>query len=180
MKGTIAILTSIAIICFSNNLIAQEKTGITPIISVSKQAKSKIKSGQEIAIFLNSNDSLLIRIIEDAIGIYLDNSGFIVTNRETIEKTLGEKIAEKRKEKTGGAVSALEIGKAVNADSILTGTVIIESGKEESLLTKVSSFQLYDVSSEKILINVLFESKSGMIFSETAQKLVKIIKDCMR
>ena len=170
------IIITIGCIGLSTILLAQEKDSMSPIICVSKVAKTKLKTVQTIAIFLNGNDSLLTRIVEDTINIYLSNSGFIVVNREMLEKTAGEKMAKKRKERKGGAVSALEVGKAVNADSVLTGTVIIESGKEKSLLIKVASFQLMDVTSGNNLLSILFESEKGKSFSEIAKSFIQVIK----
>jgi len=180
MKKTITFLvTTIICIGLSTILLAQEKDSKSPIISISKEAKTKLKAVQTIAIFLNGNNSLLTRIVEDTLGIHLSNSGFMVTSREILEKTVGEEMTKKRKEKVGGAVSALEVGKAVNADSILTGTVIIESGEGKSLLIKIASFQLADVTSGENLLNILFEPEKGKSFSGIAQEVVDILKQNM-
>jgi len=179
MKKTITFLvTTIICIGLSTILLAQEKDSKSPIISVSKEAKTKLKAVQTIAIFLNGNDSLLTRIVEDTIGIYLSNSGFMVTSREILEKTVGEEMTKKRKEKVGRAVSALEVGKAVNANSILTGTVITESSEGKPLI-KIASFQLADVASGENLLNILFEPEKGKSFSGIAQEVVDILKQNM-
>ena len=178
MKKVIIILTIIACIGPPPSLFAQEKGVLSPIMSVSKEAKAKLKTARTIAIFLNGNDSLLTRIAEDTLGINLTNAGFTVINRETLEKAVGEQVAKKKKEKAEGAINALEIGKAVNADSILTGTVVIES-TEQTLLVKIASFQLVAVSTEKTLVSILFEFEKGRSFSETAKGFVDILKQNM-
>jgi|GEM_PF-3571581 len=179
MKKLIKILMIIICIGLSTPLLAQEKSDISPIISVTKDAKTKIKTVRTIAIFLSGNDSLLTRIVDDALTIHLTNAGFTVINREMLEKSVGEQVAKKKKEKAEGAINALEIGVAVNADSILTGTIVIESGEQRALLIKVASFQLVDVASGKTLINVLFESEKGKSFSETAKGFVDILRQNM-
>ncbi len=178
MKKVIIILTIIACIGPPPSLFAQEKGVLSPIMAVPKEAKTKLKTLRTIAIFLSGNDSLLTRIAEDTLGINLTNAGFTVINRETLEKAVGEQVAKKKKEKVEGAINALEIGKAVNADSILTGTVVIES-TEQTLLVKIASFQLVAVSTEKTLVSILFEFEKGKSFSETAKGFVDILKQNM-
>jgi len=174
MKKIINFLT-ITVICisFSTTLLALEKS-ISPIISVSKEIKTRLKTGSIVAIFLSGNDSLLTRIVEDSIAIQLTNTGFTVINRETLEKSIGEQVS-KKKEEAGGAVNALEIGKAVNAGCILTGTVIIESGGEKLASVRTASFQLVDVPSEKSLISVVLESERGDSISELSKRFLDIL-----
>lgn len=173
---------TITIICsgvFVSTLsFAYEKNSIPFIIFVSKDAKKKLKTVQTIAIFLNGNDSLLTRIVEDTIGIYLSNSGFMVVSREILEKAIVEKMAEKKRERKEGVINALEIGKAVNADSILIGTVIVKSTKQ-TLLIKVASFQLVDVINGNNLLSIVFEPKEDKSFSEIVQRFIEILKQSM-
>jgi len=176
MKKVLILLTIITCIGLSTPLLAQEKGSTSSIISISKEAKAKLKTGQTIAIFLSGNDSLLTRIVEDALAIHLTNAGFTVINREMLEKSVGEQVAKKKKEKTEVAINALEIGMAVNADSILTGTILIESGEQKSLIVKVASFQLVDVTSGKTLVNVLVESEKGNSLSETAKGFADVLR----
>ncbi len=177
MKKLLNILL-ITMICigYSASLLAQAKSNVLPLVAVSKEAREKLKTSRTTAIFLSGNDSLLTRIVEDALAVHLTNAGFTVINREMLEKSVGEQMAKKKKEKAEGAINALEIGISVNADSILTGTIIIESGEHRSLLTKVASFQLIDVAKGKTLINVLFESDKGISLSETAKGFVDILR----
>jgi len=177
MKKLIKILAILIIyIEFITPSFAQEKSDVFPIIAVSNEAKVKLKTMRTIAILLRGNNSLLTRIIEDALAIYLTNEGFTIINRELLEKSIGKLVAKKKKERSEGAINALDIGIAVNADSILTGTIVIEFGEQSSLLIKVASFQLLDVASGKVLINVLFESEKGKSFSEIAKRFVKILE----
>lgn len=177
MKRAITFLVTI-IICigFFTVSLAQEKDEIKSIFFVSKEAKAKLKKVQTIAIFLNGNDSLRTRIGEDVLSINLANAGFTVISRETLEKAVGEQIAKKRKGEIGGVVNALEIGRIVNADVILIGTVIIESQKEKLFSVSIASFQLVDVLNGKTLINIFFESKEGISFTKIAKKVVAILK----
>lgn len=177
MKRVIVFLILIACIGLSPALFAQGGKTESTIVSISK---TKLETTGTIAIFLNGNDSLLTRIVEDALAIHLTNAGFAVTNREKLEKSVGEEIAKKRKEKEGGSVNALEIGKAVNVDSIVTGTVIIESVEQKSLLVKIASFQLMDVAGEKALIRFLSEPEKGKSFSEITKVFVNILKQNMK
>lgn len=180
MKKLIKVLT-ITIICIglSTNLLAQEKSNTSLITAVSKEAKTKLKATQTTAIFLGGNDPLLTRIVEDALAIHLTNAGFSVINREMLEKSVGEQIAKKKKESAEGAINALEIGMAVNSDSILTGTVIMESTEEKLALVKLASFQLVDVSSGKTLISILFEPEKGKSSSDIAKGFVDILRQNM-
>lgn len=174
----LAILTILVVL--SIGLPAQEKRATSAIFAVSKDAKIKLKAGQTVAIFLNGNDTLFTRIVEDAVDIHLTNAGFNVVNREKLEKTVGEHIDKKRKEKPeSAAINALEIGKSLSAHFIVTGTVVIESEEQKSLIVRIGSFQLVDVAGEKTLINVLFEPEKGKSLSETAKDFVEIVRQSM-
>jgi hypothetical protein len=170
----------ITIICFglSTPLLGQEKGGTSPIIAVSKEAK--LKTTRTTAILLSGNDPLLTRVVEDVLAIHLTNAGFTVINREILEKSVGEQVAKKKKEKAEGAINALEVGTAVNADSILTGTIVIESGEQRSLLTKVASFQLVDVASGKTIMSIVFEPEKGESFSKIGKGFVDVLKQAMK
>lgn len=179
MKKLIKILAlSLTLICIGlpGPVLAQERGDTSPSIAVSKEAKAKLKATRTIAIFLSGNDALLSRIAEDAIAIHLTNAGFTIINREMLEKSVGEQVAKMKKEKVEGAINVLEIGLVVNADSILTGTIVIESGEQSSLLVQVASFQLVDIGSGKTLINVLLESEKGNSLSETAKRFADILR----
>lgn len=180
MKKLIELLI-ITISCFglSTTLLAQGKSNFSPLIAVTKEAKAKLKKVRKVGIFLNCNDPLLKRVVEDAFAIQLTNAGFININREVLEKSVGEQIAKKKKEKAEEALNALDIGKAVNADCVLTGTVLIESGEQQSLLVKISSFQMVDVASGETLISILFEHEKGKSFSEIAKRFVDLLKENM-
>ena len=180
MKQRIAILVLIACVTLSPILLAQESKTPLALVSISKETKTKLKTARTVAIFLNGNDTLLTRVVEDALAIHLTNSGFAVTNREKLEKSVGEQITKKRKEKEGGSVNALDIGKGVNADSIITGTVIIESVEQKSLLVRIASFQLLDVAGEKALVRFLSEPERGKSFSKITKEFVDILKQNMK
>jgi len=177
MRKSIAILGTIAIVSvgLSPLLLAQASAPGRPLVSIAQEAKAKIKTTAAVAIFLNGNDALLTGIMEDALSIHLSNMGFTVVNREKLEKSVGEQIAKMSKEKEGRAVSALEIGRAVNADFILTGTVIVELAQDRPLLVKVASFQLIEVVSEKTLIGFLSEPEKGKSFSEMSGEFTDLV-----
>ena len=157
------------------NLFAQEKCDSSSLVALSRDTKVKLKSGGKYAIFLSGNDALFTRIMEDALSIHLTNAGFAVASRERLEKTVGDEMNKKRKEKAEGAINALEIGKAVGADCIIIGTVIIEIG-EQSTFVKIASFQLVAVENEKTLISHLLESEKGKLISDTAKEFVNLLK----
>ncbi len=181
MKKRITMLILPAILAASAvGLFAQDVKALRTIFAVSKEARAKLKAGQTVAIFLTGNDTLFTRIMEDALDIHLVNAGFEVVNREKLEKTVGEQVEKKRKEKAEGvAINALDVGKAVNAALIVTGTVVVESDEQKALILKIGSFQLLDALAEKTLINVLFEPEKGQSFSGTAQEFVEIVKQSM-
>lgn len=180
MRKVVAISTIIACMALTPVLSAQESKARAPLVSISKEAGVQLKTHKTVAIFLTGNDTLLTRIVEDALAIHLTNAGLAVTNREQLEKSVGEEIAKKRKEKEGGSVNALEIGKAVKADSIVTGTVIIESVEQKSLLVRIASFQLVDVAGEKTMIRFLSEPENGHSLSEITRQFVEILKQNMK
>jgi len=181
MKKRYGILVLAGVVsAFCVGLVAQEKTAGFPIFAALKEARGGLKAGRTVAIFLTGNDILFTTIVEDAIDIYLTNAGFDVVNRDRLEKTVGEHVDKKKKEKTEGvAINALEIGRAVNAAFIVTGAVVIESQEQKSLVVKIGSIQLVDVLTEKTLINVLFEPEKGQSVSETAREFVEIVKQNM-
>ena len=179
MKKAITIMILLACIGLSPSLLAQEKGSASPIISIPQEARAKLKAVRTIAIFLSCNDVLLTRIVENAFAIHLTNAGFTVINREMLEKSVGEEVAKKRQEKSEGAINALDIGMVVNADSILTGTLIIESGDQTLFLVKVATVQLVDVTGGRTLINVLFESEKGQSFQIIVKKFVDILRQNM-
>jgi hypothetical protein len=178
MRKTILILTITTVACIglSPVLFAQASAPGTPLVSIAQEAKAKIKTTAAVAIFLNGNDALLTGIMEDALNIRLSNMGFTVVSREKLEKSVGEQIAKMSKEKEGGAVNALEIGRAVNADLVLTGTVIVELAQDRPLLVKVASFQLIEVINEKTLIGFLSEPEKGKSFSEMSGELTDLVR----
>ena len=176
MKKLLKILIVISCIGFSTPLLAQEKNNVTVPFVISKEPKMKLKTGAKIAIFLNGNDVLLTRISEDALSIHLANAGFVPVNREKLEKIMGEHVIQKKKEKSEGAINALEIGKAVSAESIIMGTIIMEATEQTSLLVKIASFQLVDIASEKTLVNLLYESEKGQGISVLTEHFVNILK----
>jgi len=180
MRKVVIILTIIVCIGLSPILSAQENEARTPLVSIAKEAKTKLKTQGTVAIFLNGNDTLLTRIVEDALAIHLTNAAFTVVNREKLEKSIGNEIAKKRKQKEDTSINALEIGKAVDASSILTGTVIVEFGENKPLLVKIASFQLLDVKNEKALISFLSEPEKGKRFSEITKDFVDVIKQNMK
>lgn len=180
MKKLVRIL-AITVSCVGvfTSLFAQEKGGSSFTVAVSRGAKDRLCSAKTIAVFLSGNDLLLTRILEDALAIHLTNAGFTPINREILDKSVGEQVARKKREKGEGTINALEIGIAVNADHIVTGTVVVESLEQRSLLTKVASFQLVDVANGRTLISVLFESEKGSSLSEIAKAFTDILRQNM-
>ncbi|HDD35602.1 MAG TPA: hypothetical protein ENF30_02250 [Candidatus Desulfofervidus auxilii] len=177
MKKLSIIPMILVIICamFSSLLSAQEKSRLFFVV-IAKETKTKIKTAQKVAIFLNGNEPFLARIAEDILSINLANAGFSIINREKLEKAIGEQIIKKRKEKIGGTINALEIGNLVNADLFFTGTLLIKSTETEPLLTEIASFQILDVKTERVLMRVVFKPEKGESFLEIAKKFVDILR----
>lgn len=155
-----------------------QQEGASTSSAVSLEGKATLQQVRTIAIFLNGADALLTRIAEDAISVRLMQAGFQVTSREKLDRVLAEEIAKKKEEEEGGALNALEIGQIVQANAILTGTVIVVES-EEQFLVKIASLQLVDVQTEDVLVSVLFESaegEKGRSFSEIAREFVDILR----
>jgi len=182
MRKVIVILTItiVAGVALSPILHARADETRTPLISISKEAKTKLKAAGTVAIFLSGNDTLLTRIAEDALAIHLTNAAFNVVNREKLEKSVGEQIAMKRKAKEDESINALDIGKAINASFILTGTVIVEFVEDKPLMVKIASFQLLDVKNEKALVSFLSEPEKGKRFSDITKDFVDVIRQNTR
>jgi len=153
---------------------------LSPLVAVSKEDQARIKRIQTIAVLLTGNDALLSRFAVDALNIHLKRGGFKVINREKLEKSVGEELIKKKIEAAEGAISAIDIGRKVNADGIVTGTVFIASDDQQSLLVKMASFQLVEVKSGKTLISVLFELEKGKSFSNITKKFVDILQQNRR
>ncbi len=146
-----------------------------PLVAVSQAEQPALKSVRTIAIFLNGNDALVSRLAEDALTIALTNAGLTVISRETLEKTVGEQLAKRRASSSEGALNALEIGRAVAADAVLTGTVAVSSGEEGGWSVKAASLQLIKVDTGKPALSVLFEPTGGTSFSELGRLFVGVL-----
>ena len=73
----------------------------------------------------------------------------------------------------------MDIGTTVKANSILTGTIVIEDGEQRASLTRVASLQLIDVANDKTLITVLFDSEKENSISDIAKRFGDILKQTM-
>ncbi len=175
-KKFILFLIMFVLIGIPNPLNAQEDSTMITSVGTSKDVQLELNSLKTVAIFLNGANPLTTRIIEDALSIKLLQSGFVVISRETLEKTLGDQITKKKETKEEGSVNALQIGQLVNADAIITGTVIVEES-EKLLLVRIASFQILEIKTEDLLLSVLFEGEKGRSFSETAKRFVDILNE---
>jgi hypothetical protein len=179
LAGVLIVPGLLLAVCVSTMISAQEPAGQPPILSIAEQAKTTLKAGQIIALFLNGNDALFTRVMEDALSIQLSNAHFVVVNREKLEKSVGTQIAKLEKE-SGGAVSALEVGRTVGANLVLTGTAIVEFPQDRPLRVRVGSFQLIDVATEKTLVAFLSEPEKGESLSAMSGAFVSIIRENMK
>jgi hypothetical protein len=186
MKRPFTFLTVLSLVAGSSLLLSAQDNPVAgpksppraapQMLAVSAEAKTKVRAGQTVAVFLNGSDILSSRIMEDAVGICLANAGFNVVNRERIERIVGEQVGKMRKEQADGTVNALDVGKAVNADLIVTGTVIIDSVEQKPLVVKIACFQLVEVSAERTLVNALFETDKGDSMAQTSRAFVQIVR----
>ena len=146
-----------------------------PLISVSQPAQPSLKSVRTIAVFLNGNDALVSRLAEDALTIALTNAGLTVVSRETLEKTVGEQLAKRRSGQAEASINALEIGRAVAADAILTGTVAVSAGEQGSWAVKAASLQLIKTDTGQTALSALFEPQGGATFSELGRLFIGVL-----
>jgi hypothetical protein len=180
MEKLIFLLGVFVFIGISSPASTQERVTSTYSSAVSEAARGQLHLLNTLAIFLNGTDPLLTRVVEDALSVRLMKAGFKITSREKLERVLGEQITKKKEEEEGrGTVNAMEIGRMVQADAILTGTVIVVEA-EEQFLVRIASLQLVDVETEDMLISVLFESgagEKGSSFSEIAEEFANILRE---
>jgi len=101
----------------------------------------------------------------------LEDLNINVISREYLEAKVGEQVAKLRKENQEKTLNAVEIGSAVNADSIITGSVFVEVGP----LVKIASLQLIDVNTGKVLLSFVMDAQSGKTITETAKSFVESI-----
>lgn len=146
----------------------------TTLVNTSGECKQALSHAKSSAVFLTANDSVFVRLVEDSLGICLANAGLTVTNRETLEKKLGEQVNQRQKESSGTTINALEIGKSVQADVIVTGTAVVLQ-EEKRPMVQMVSFQLLDVRSEKTLISVVFDYEQPLPISTACEEFVKLV-----
>jgi len=148
----------------------------SPILAVKDNASSLLQNMKKAAIFLTGNDAILTRLAEDLLSINMLNKGYDVVNRETLEKVIGEQIALKKKNGEDETINALNIGKLVDANSVITGTVILDYDEDGTFSSKLSSFQLISVDGVT-LISAVYELPEGKLFSEISKGFAEIIME---
>lgn len=144
------------------------------LFSISKTSDFKFRTNLQFAILLAGNDSELTKIVEDSLAIHLINAGFKVGTREELELAVARGLAST--DQAGGALGTIEIGKAVKAQLILTGTVFLDITESKPLLVKEASLQLLDVASEGVLLRVIFEWQEGGGLSDLGGAFLKTLE----
>jgi hypothetical protein len=167
-------LVLLAASLLSSYLFAGDAPG-KPLAVVSPGAGPGLQTIKSFAILVNGNDAFLVRIVEDSLALHLAKAGKTVVSRELLEKTVGEQIAKLSDESAPGAINAIDVGKAVHADGVLVGSVLLEAKEEGTLLVRLASFQLIDPESGTVTLRVLFESEEGKTISEMSQEIVALL-----
>ena len=144
-----------------------------PVMAVSQDIHEKLKSGKTVALLVSGNEPLLLEIIKDHIAINLRNAGFSVSNPETIEKSLAEEVAKRTNEQTPAVLGTTDLGKAVNADYVLIGTIIVDRADDRGISVQAASFRIVDVQTGEPLLCFILESEP---FLDVARRVVEVVK----
>jgi hypothetical protein len=145
-------------------------------ISVVTRSTARLSAVRTVALFLQGNDPLAVRILEDSIAIHLERQGIGAVNRELVERAVGDQIARRRKEKLEGGMSALDVGKAVKAEAVVTGTVLFDPEERRSVVVRVVSFQLLDTDQGTLLVNAVLTYDQGGSSSDVAARIARMMK----
>lgn len=154
--------------------------GVAQSTALFVDAQAKKKTIKALAIFLTSADPLLTRLLEDGLAIELLKADMSLKSREDLEKVVAEQVARMKEAKTGGAVTALDIGRALNLDAVITGTLIMDATAPPGVSVRIATFQLLDVATGKTLMSVLFEFDGGRSFATTAKAFVDTFRQHFR
>ncbi|HUT03712.1 MAG TPA: hypothetical protein VM163_07470 [bacterium] len=160
--------------------VGQESGRESTIVAASNDAGEKLRMLRTFALFVNGADRLLPMAMEDAIAIHLANMGKSVVSREKVESAVGDYLQQKEKEKSTQTVNAIQIGKAVGADSIIIGTMVVTTLDDNKPFVMIASFQFVEVASQRTLLRVLFEFGESKSLSAIAERLTGILKQNMR
>jgi hypothetical protein len=129
--------------------------------------------GQKVAIVLSANDTLLGKLLEDALAIQLSNVGYEVVPREKLESVLARQMAADSTNET--ALSTLDLARAVNANLVITGVAFVGTSDFQPIMVVAASLQLLDVSTGKYLVQTLFEDKDGIRLTATSKSFLEVI-----
>lgn len=163
------------ILCLYQHLPCEEREDLLAKLFVSAGAVDKLRELNSIAILLQGNESLITTIVEDILAIDLGNADFSIVRRDTIERWVSEELARRRNARDESAVTATEVGRAVNADLVLTGTIISAVGKDKAFEVRIASFQVIDVKTDSTLIAVLYDSHLRDLFPKLGNLVVDLL-----
>jgi hypothetical protein len=133
-----------------------------------------------VAIVLSANDTLLGKLLEDAIAIQFSNAGYELVPREQLESALAKRMAAGTESTNATAVSALDLAKAVNADLVVTGAAVLGTSDLQSIMVKAASLQLLDVAAGKQLLQTLFDTKEGLRLAEISRSFLDVINSAKK
>jgi hypothetical protein len=183
----------------------------TPITS------EELKPIKRIAIFISGSETFLTTMMEDALSIDLQNLGFDVVKRLEIEKRVTKEWKERYKDwyseyekwyslpdstklqllppkpidELEIARNEIEIGKLVDADAVLTGTILegrqqystmkegSGAGAEKIVITAIS-LQLIDVKKERVLFEILIGYTHGVSIPYVSKDVMEFLSDKMK
>lgn len=145
-------------------------------ISAITRSTARLNAVRTVALFLQGNDPLAVRILEDSIAVHLERQGIGAVNRELVERAVGDQIAKRRKEKIEGGMSALDVGKAVKAEAVVTGTVLFDHDERRSVVIRVVSFQLLDTDQGLSLVNAVITYDQAASTVDVAARIARMLK----
>jgi hypothetical protein len=131
---------------------------------------------KNIAVFLQGNEPLAVRILEDGIAIHLYRAGIQVFSREVVERAVGDQVAKRKKDRTEGTINALDIGKAMRADAVLTGTVLVAAEEKRAVVIWHVSFQMLEVEGGAALRSGILSYDGGATLLDVAKAIADSMK----
>jgi hypothetical protein len=191
---------------------AQPENG--KMISSTPVTPDELQPIKRIAVFISGAETFLTTMMDDALSIDLQNLGFDVVKRLEIEKRVTKEWKDRYKDwyseyekwyslpdstklqllppkpidELEIARNEIEIGKLVNADGILTGTILegrqqystmkegSGAGAEKIVITAVS-LQLIDVKKENVLFEVLIGYTHGVSIPYVSKDVMGFLSD---
>lgn len=153
--------------------------GAADIVAASADARSVVARGATVAVFMQGNDSLVTRVVEDALALALADLGFKPVSRELLEKTVGEYVLKTRRTDSETALDALSVAGAVGATLAVTGTIIVHADDEGALSIRLASVQLVGVERQQVVLQTLYEPVGPLSIRQLAEDFSRAVREQM-